>query len=101
MEVPSILQWSIPVASLPQSRFALYRAVFALFAALSSRSAVADLLGWGFVSPTEGDTLSRKEKLLTHLVLSSKPDPKPAMASRKQHQERTQPHFLPELRNAA
>jgi len=54
-------------------------------------------IGWNWIRRS----LSRKEKLLTHLVLSSKPDPEPAMASRKQHQKRTQPHFLPELRHAA
>jgi hypothetical protein len=54
-------------------------------------------IGWNWIRYA----LSRKEKLLTHLVLSPKPDPEPAMASRKQHHQRTQPRFLLELRHAA
>jgi len=54
-------------------------------------------IGWNWIR----HALSRKEKLLTHVALSPKPDPEPAMASRKQHYERTQPRFYHEVRQAA
>jgi hypothetical protein len=54
-------------------------------------------IGWNWIRRA----LSRKEKLLNHLVLSPKPDPEPAMASRKQHYERTQPRFYLEVRDVA
>lgn len=54
-------------------------------------------IGWNWIRRA----LSRKEKLLTHMALSPKPDPEPAMASRKQHHKRTQPRFFLQLRDAA
>ena len=54
-------------------------------------------IGWNWIRRA----LSRKEKLLNHLEISSEPDPQPAMASRKQHDERTQPRFYGPLRQAA
>ena len=54
-------------------------------------------IGWNWIRRA----MSRKGTLLTHLVLSPQPDPQPAMASRKQHYERTQPRFYLELRHAA
>jgi hypothetical protein len=54
-------------------------------------------IGWAWVKRS----VSRGEKLQTSLALSPKPDPEPAMASRKQHQKRTQPRFLLEFLNAA
>lgn len=54
-------------------------------------------IGWNWIRRA----LSRKEKILNRLVLSPKPDPEPAMASRKQHQKRSQPLFFLELRKAA
>ena len=54
-------------------------------------------IGWNWVKRA----LSTGETLQTDLALSPKPDPEPAMASRKQHQKRTQPRFLPELDKAA
>ena len=54
-------------------------------------------IGWNWIKRA----LSRGEKLLTSLALSPKPDPEPAMASRKQHQKRSQPRFLLELDKAA
>lgn len=54
-------------------------------------------IGWDWVKRS----LSRGEKLQTCLALSPKPDPEPAMASRKQHQKRTQPRFLLQLPEAA
>lgn len=54
-------------------------------------------IGWAWVKRS----LSRGQMLQTCLALSAKPDPEPAMASRKQHQKRTQPHFQIELLNAA
>jgi len=54
-------------------------------------------IGWDWVKLA----LSRGEVLITRLTLSPKPDPEPAMASRKQHQKRTQPRFTFEVPNAA
>jgi len=54
-------------------------------------------IGWAWVKRS----LSRREKLQTGLALSPKPDPEPAMASRKQHQKRTKPRFLLDLPEAA
>ena len=54
-------------------------------------------IGWKWVKRA----LSRGEALITRFALSAKPDPEPAMASKKQHQKRTQPRFLLELPNAA
>lgn len=54
-------------------------------------------IGWNWVKRA----LSRGEALITRCALSAEPDPEPAMASRKQHQKRTQPRFLIELPNAA
>ena len=54
-------------------------------------------IGWHWVKRS----LSRGEKLQTCLALSPKPDPEPAMASRRQHRKRTQPRFLLELPEAA
>ena len=54
-------------------------------------------IGWNWIRRA----LSRKEKLLNHVALSPKPDPEPAMASRKQHHKRMQPHFYGELGEAA
>ena len=42
-----------------------------------------------------------KRRLMTHLALSPNPDPEPAMASQKQHLERSQPRFIPQFRKAA
>ena len=50
-------------------------------------------IGWNWIRRA----LSRKEKLLNHVALSPKPDPEPAMASRKLHHKRMQPHFYGEL----
>ena len=54
-------------------------------------------IGWNWIRRA----VSRKEKLLTHVGLSPSPDPEPAMASRKQHDERTKPRFYGEVRHAA
>ena len=54
-------------------------------------------IGWAWVKRS----LCRGETLQTGLALSPKPDPEPAMASRKQHQKRSQPRFLLELTKAA
>lgn len=54
-------------------------------------------IGWEWVKRA----LSRGEKLITRVALSPKPDPEPAMASRKQHQKRTKPRFIFEIPNAA
>jgi hypothetical protein len=54
-------------------------------------------IGWAWVKRS----LNRGQALRTGLLLSPKPDPEPAMASRKQHQKRAQPRFLLELLNAA
>ena len=54
-------------------------------------------IGWNWVKRA----LSRGEALITRCALSAEPDPEPAMASKKQHQKRTQPRFLIELPNAA
>lgn len=54
-------------------------------------------IGWNWVK----HALSKAEDLLSDLALSPEPDPEPAMASRKQHQRRTQPRFLLELPRAA
>lgn len=54
-------------------------------------------IGWDWVKLA----LSRGEALISRLILSPKPDPEPAMASRKQHQKRTQPRFTFEIPNAA
>ncbi len=54
-------------------------------------------IGWDWVKRA----LSRGGKLIARLALSPKPDPEPAMASRKQHQKRTQPRFTFEIPNAA
>ena len=54
-------------------------------------------IGWNWIRRV----VSRNGKLLNHLRLSPKPDPEPAMASRKQHEKRTQPRFLLELPQAA
>ena len=55
-------------------------------------------IGWNWVRRA----MSRNDKtLLNHLALSPQPDPEPAMASRKQHDKRTQPRFYGEVREAA
>ena len=54
-------------------------------------------IGWDWVKRA----LSRGEALIRRLNLSPKPDPEPAMASRKQHQKRTQSRFIVEVPNAA
>ena len=54
-------------------------------------------IGWNWVRRA----LSRKEKILTYLALSTQPDTQPAKASQKQHEKRTQPRFYIELRKAA
>jgi hypothetical protein len=54
-------------------------------------------IGWNWVRRA----LSRKEKIITYLALSTQPDPQPAKASQKQHEKRTQPRFYIELRKAA
>lgn len=54
-------------------------------------------IGWKWVKRA----LIRSEPLLNHLALSAQPDPAPAMASRKQHQKRSQPRFLLEMSKAA
>ena len=54
-------------------------------------------IGWAWVKRT----VSRREKLQPCLTLSHKPDPEPAMASRKQHRKRSRPLFLIELHKAA
>jgi hypothetical protein len=54
-------------------------------------------IGWDWVKLA----LSRGEALISRLALSPEPDPEPAMASRKQHQKRTQPRFTFEIPNAA
>jgi hypothetical protein len=46
-------------------------------------------IGWKWVK----HALSKGWDLTTNLRLSSAPDPEPAMASRKQHAERTMPSF--------
>jgi hypothetical protein len=54
-------------------------------------------IGWDWVKRA----LSRGETLIRRVALSPQPDPEPAMASRKQHQKRTQPRFILEVPNAA
>lgn len=54
-------------------------------------------IGWAWVKRS----LSTAHRLNSRLALSPKPDPEPAMASKKQHQKRTQPLFLFEFLNAA
>ena len=54
-------------------------------------------IGWEWVKRA----LSQGEELITRVALSPKPDPEPAMASRKQHQKRTKPRFIFEIPNAA
>ncbi len=54
-------------------------------------------IGWKWVKRA----LSRGDQLIQKVCLSPKPDPEPAMASRKQHQKRSQPRFILELPNAA
>lgn len=54
-------------------------------------------IGWAWVKRS----LCRGQTLHSTLALSSKPDPEPAMASRKQHQKRSQPHFLLDISKAA
>jgi len=54
-------------------------------------------IGWDWVKLA----LSRGEALISQLTLSPEPDPEPAMASRKQHQKRTQPRFIVEVPHAA
>lgn len=54
-------------------------------------------IGWNWVKRA----LSKGEDLCTCLALSPEPDPEPAMASRKQHLQRTQPRFLLEVPKAA
>lgn len=54
-------------------------------------------IGWAWIKRA----LGRNHPLQTGLALSAQPDPEPAMASKKQHQKRTQPHFLIALKKAA
>lgn len=54
-------------------------------------------IGWDWVKLA----IDRGETLISRLILSPKPDPEPAMASRKQHKKRTKPHFILEVANAA
>ena len=54
-------------------------------------------IGWAWVKRS----LCRGETFQTGLALSPKPDPEPAMASRKQHQKRSQPRFLLDMAKAA
>lgn len=54
-------------------------------------------IGWNWVKRA----LSKGEDLCTCLALSPEPDPEVAMASRKQHLQRTQPRFLLEVPKAA
>lgn len=54
-------------------------------------------IGWHWVLRA----LSHGYTLITRFFLSADPDPEPAMASRKQHQKRTQPHFIVSASKAA
>ncbi len=54
-------------------------------------------IGWAWVKRA----ISRGQVLQPCLALSEKPDPEPAMASKKQHQKRSQPRFLLRLNKAA
>ena len=54
-------------------------------------------IGWDWVKLA----INRGESLINRLTLSPKPDPEPAMASRKQHQKRIQTRPFFEIPNAA
>jgi hypothetical protein len=54
-------------------------------------------IGWHWVLRA----LTRSEPLIVQFALSFEPDPEPAMASRKQHHQRSQPRFMIPVAKAA